>query len=261
MPNIPSSFIWRSAGFTWTASSNLREAKIMQRIHHTKILASSSCWSEHTNSSMGPMESIGNGLASRSAFARLTTTDSWMDLSPLSSRSGRSIAKREATHLRKILNAGITEGPHSRWSKWMQYFSTRSIVNGYSSEKLQADHCSNFSNDRTCTAIVLGAPERRTRFLSLVISRDDSSSDWSWTVRSFDSLPALRPMASSLAAHFERSACSLSSNGVLDGSGWSTLSFLHSPIGLEPLSSTYRSGDLQPEGHCSDTVQIRAGWQ
>ena len=82
-------------------------------------------------------------------------------------------------------------------------------------------------------AIVRGAPEIKTSCFSLASSPFERSSDWSSRVRSLASDPALRPIASSRAAHFAFSAFSLSSSCELEDSGSEDRRFFDGAVGLE----------------------------
>ena len=103
-----------SSGLTWMASSKRSEAKIIQRIHHTKSLDESGLWSLQTNASSEATTAIGKGIASLSVLALFVITDSWRALSLRSSKSGRSIANRAATHFSDVFRAGMTEGHISK---------------------------------------------------------------------------------------------------------------------------------------------------
>ena len=172
------------------------------------------------------------GLASFKVLALFTITDSIMALSLRSSRSGMSIASLAATHFSEVFSAGMTEGPHSLWSRASAYFKILSMCNGKGSKLCIDAHNSYLSNERMWTAIVLGAPERRTSCLSLSISEPDRSSDWSSSVRSLAAAPARLPIASRRAAQRAFSAFSLSNNGVLEDWSGSGFSLFFGAVGL-----------------------------
>ena len=159
---------------------------------------------------------IGIGIASLSVVALAETICSCRALILRSSSSGKSIASLEQTHLTDVLKVGTTEGPHSSWSNFKQYFKILSTVNGKTAIEFALAQDSNRSNARTWAAIVRWAPDNITRLLSLLISPVDKDSLWSCSVRSLDAGPALRPMASSLLAHFDFSKFSWSKRGVFE---------------------------------------------
>ena len=235
-PKRPSSCMTNSEGLTWMASSKRSEANTMQRSHQTKILAWANSLGLTTIASMLQTAAIGMGTASFKVVAREETIWSWMAFSRWSSKSGRSIASLEATHLTEVLNAGTTEGPHSLWSKTKQYFKILSTVSGYSATEEAVAQCSNFSYARTWADIVLGAPERRTICLNRDSSEGDNSSLCSCWTSSLAAGPARWPMASRRAAHLAFSLFSWSSRGVKESLACvRPLSFLFGAFG--PLSS------------------------
>ena len=194
-PNSPSSCITNSNGFTWIASSKRSDAKIMHKIHHANSREASGLVSSQTNASKRPTISMGNGTASLRVFALLAITDSCKALKRRSSRSGSSIASLAATHLKEVLSAGITDGPHSLWSRVSAYFKILSIWRGCGSSECMDAQISYLSKALTWTAIVLGAPERSTNLFNLARSSSVRSSDWSSNERSLASAPARLPIA------------------------------------------------------------------
>ena len=243
-PNRPSSCMINSAGLTWIASSKRSDAKTMRRSHHTKILAWANSLELTTIASRVRTAAIGMGTASFKVVARAETIWSWMAFSRWSSKSGRSIASREATHLTEVLNAGTTEGPHSRWSKIKQYFKILSTVSGYSTTEEAAAQCSNFSKARMWADIVRGAPESRTICLNRASTGGDKSSLCPCWTSSLAADPARRPIASSRAAHLAFSLFSWSSNGVKESLACAKpLSFLFGALG--PLSKALTPADCR----------------
>ena len=112
-PNRPSSCMINSAGLTWIASSKRSDAKTMQRSHHTKILAWANSLELTTIASRVHTAAIGMGTASFKVVARAETIWSWMAFSRWSSKSGRSIASREATHLTEVMLAQLRGHTHA----------------------------------------------------------------------------------------------------------------------------------------------------
>ena len=210
-----------------------KDAKIIHRIHHTNSLDASGFETSQTKTSNNPTTSMGIGRASFKVLALLAITDSWSALSRRSSKSGKSIASRAATHFKEVLKAGNTDGPHSLWSRVNAYLRILSICKGCGSNEWIEAHISYLSNALTWTAMVLGAPESRTILFNFVRSSSERSSDWSSKERSLAAAPARLPIASRRAAQRAFSAFSLSSKGVLEGWTGSGFSLLFGAVGLE----------------------------
>ena len=177
---------------------------------------------------------MGIGRASFKVLALLAITDSWSALNRRSSKSGKSIASRAATHFKEVLKAGNTDGStlsliksqcilenlvnmqrmwiqRVNWSPYLISFE-RSDMNSHGSRSTRKQN-----HSLQLRQIIL-----RVR-----------SSDWSSKERSLAAAPARLPIASRRAAQRAFSAFSLSSKGVLEGWTGSGFSLLFGAVGLE----------------------------